>query len=122
MKIRSDGDRYFQVGAQLPPVEKEEFIGFLNDNVDVFIWSAYEAPGINPDFICHHLNVNPGDVPKSQPPRHSSKEHAEAVKEDVIKLKQAGAIKETFYLEWLADTMVVKRKTGSGECVLVSRI
>ena len=74
MKIRSDGDRYFQVGAQLPPVEKEEFIGFLNGNVDVFIWSAYEAPGINPDFICHHLNVNPGDVPKRQPPRHSSKE------------------------------------------------
>ena len=36
MMIESDGDRYFQVGAQLPPVEKEEFIGFLNDNVDVF--------------------------------------------------------------------------------------
>ena len=33
--IGSDGDRYFQVGAQLPPVEKYEFIGFLNDNVDV---------------------------------------------------------------------------------------
>ena len=35
MMIGSDGDRYFQVGAQLPPVEKYEFIGFLNDNVDV---------------------------------------------------------------------------------------
>ena len=34
--IGSDGDRYFQVWAQLPLVEKEEFIGFLNDNVDVF--------------------------------------------------------------------------------------
>ena len=34
--IRLDGDRYFQVWAQLPPVEKEDFIGFLNDNVDVF--------------------------------------------------------------------------------------
>jgi len=56
--------------------------------------------------------VNPRDVPKRQPPRHSSKEHAEAVKEDVIKLKQAGAIKEAFYLEWLANTMVVKKKNG----------
>ena len=36
MMIRSDGDRYFQVWAQLPSVEKEDFIGFLNDNVDVF--------------------------------------------------------------------------------------
>ena len=36
MMIGSDGDMYFQEGAQLPPVEKEEFIGFLNDNVDVY--------------------------------------------------------------------------------------
>ena len=28
------------------------------------------------------------------------------------KLKQAGAIKEVFYLEWLANTMVVKKKNG----------
>ena len=28
------------------------------------------------------------------------------------KLKQAGAIKEVFYLEWLANTMVVKKKKG----------
>ena len=28
------------------------------------------------------------------------------------KLKQAGAIKEVFYLEWLANTVVVKNKNG----------
>ena len=28
------------------------------------------------------------------------------------KLKQVGAIKEVFYLEWLANTMVVKKKNG----------
>ena len=61
-------------------MEKEELIGFLNDNVDIFAWSAYEAPGIDLDFICHHLNVNPGVVPKRQPPQRSSKEHVEAVK------------------------------------------
>ena len=30
----------------------------------------------------------------------------------MLKLKQAGAIKEVFYLEWLANTMVVKKKTN----------
>ena len=30
----------------------------------------------------------------------------------MTKLKQAGAIKEVFYLEWLANTVVVKKKTG----------
>ena len=28
------------------------------------------------------------------------------------KLKQARAIKEMFYLEWLANTVVVKKKSG----------
>ena len=29
-----------------------------------------------------------------------------------MKLKKAGAIKEVFYLEWLANTVVVKKKSG----------
>ena len=77
-------------------MEKEELIGFLNDNVDVFAWSAYEALEIDLNFIGHHLNENPRAVPKRQPPQLYSKEHAEVVKEVVIKLKRAGAIKEAF--------------------------
>ena len=38
------------------------------------------------------------------------KEHANAVKEKVMKLKKAGAIKEVFYPEWLANNVVVKKK------------
>ena len=41
-----------------------------------------------------------------------SKEHADAVINEVIKLKQAGAIKEVFYPEWLTNTVVVKKKKG----------
>ena len=48
---------------------------------------------------------------ENKPPWRSSKEHSDAVKEEVIKLKQAGAIKEIFYPEWLANTEVVKKKT-----------
>ncbi|XP_065635829.1 uncharacterized protein LOC136070184 [Quercus suber] len=69
-----------------------------------------EAPGVDPEFICYHLKVNPLITPKKQPLRRSSKEHADAVREEVTKLKQAGAIKEVFYPEWLANTVVVKKK------------
>ena len=34
------------------------------------------------------------------------------MREEVIKLKQAGAIKEVFYPRWLANTVVVKKKSG----------
>ena len=78
----------------------------------MFAWDAYEAPGLDPKFICHHLNVNPSVTPKRQPPRRPSNEHVEAVKSEVTKLKQAGAIKEVFYPQWLANTVIVKKKTG----------
>ena len=67
---------------------------------------------MDPDFIRHHLNVSPLMAPKKQLPRRPSKEHAEAVRQEVTKLKQAGAIKEVFYLKWLANTVVVKKKSG----------
>ena len=38
--------------------------------------------------------------------------HFDAIKEEVRKFKQAGAIKEVFYLEWLANIVVVKKNSG----------
>ena len=84
---------------------------FLKRNVDVFAWNAYEAPGVDPSFICHRLNVNPFVILKKQPPRRSFKDHTDVVKNEVVTLKQVGAIKEVFYPEWLANTMVAKKKT-----------
>ena len=85
--IGDDPEKFFQVGSQLPPQEREKLIGFLRRNVDVFTWSAYETLGVDPNFICHYLNVNPSVTPKKQPPRRSSKDHYEVVKEEVMKLK-----------------------------------
>ncbi|XP_030939980.1 uncharacterized protein LOC115964889 [Quercus lobata] len=107
-----DPKRFFQVGSKLPPQEKEMLIDFLRENVDVFAWDTYKAPRFDPDFICHHLNINPSVTPKKQPPQHPSKEHVDAVKKEMMKLKKAGAIKEVFYPKWLANTIVVKKKSG----------
>ncbi|XP_075675028.1 uncharacterized protein LOC142644264 [Castanea sativa] len=85
---------------------------FISNDKEKYFQNAYEAPGLDPSFICHHLNVNLTAVPRKHPPRLSSKEHSEAVKEDVIKLKQAGAIKEVFYPEWLTNIVVVIKKNG----------
>ena len=108
----NDPEKFFQIDSQLPSQEREELTEFLRENVDVFAWSAYEASRVDPNFICHHLNVNPSVTPKKQPLRRSSKDHSNAVKDEVTKLKQAGVIKEFFYPEYLANTMVVKKKNG----------
>ena len=110
--IDADAEKYFQIGVQLPPREKEELLAFLRKNVNIFAWNAYEAHGVDPNFICHHLNVNPMVIPKKQAPQCSSKEHVKAIKKEVIKLKQARAIKEVFYPKWLVNTVMVTKKSG----------
>ena len=71
-------------------------VEFLKRNADVFAWSAYEAPRVDPSFICHHLNINPFVTSRKQPPQRSSKDHSDAIKDEVIKFKQARAMKEVF--------------------------
>ena len=85
--VGDDLEKFFQVKIQLPLQEREQLVEFLRKNVDVFAWKAYEAPGVDPSFICHHLNVNPSITPKRQPLQRPSKEHAEAVRNKVTKLK-----------------------------------
>ena len=110
--IGSDPEKFFWVGAQPSIQEKEELIEFLKKNIDVFAWDVCNALGINLAFICHHLNVNLSITSKKQPPCRPSREHADAIRDEVVKLKHAGAIKEVFYLKWLANTVVVKKKSG----------
>ena len=93
--VENDSEIFFQVGAPLS--KREQLVKFLRKKVDVFVWDAYEALGVDPNFICHHLNVNPSINPRRQPFRGPSRKHAEAIRNEVIKLKRAGTIKEVFY-------------------------
>ena len=68
--------------------------------------------GVDLEFIMQRLNVDPLYSPKKQKLRRLTKPHMEAMKEEVEKLKQAGVIKEVFFPNWLANTMIVKKKNG----------
>ena len=120
--IGGDAEKFFQIGVKLPPQEKEDLVEFLKRNINVFAWDACDAPGIDPTFICHHLNVNPYITPKKQLPRRPSREHTDAIKEKVMKLKRAGAIKEVFFTPsgWPTPWWS-RRKMESGEFVWILR-
>ena len=90
-------------------LEKVQLILFLINNLDVFVWNTYEAPRVNPNFIFHRLNVDPRCPPKKQKTCRSSDIHVKTVREEMDKLKEVGAIKEVYYPEWLANTVVVKK-------------
>ena len=80
--LGDDPEKFFQVRAQLPPQEKEELVGFLKRNIEVFVWNAYKTLGVDLSFICHHLNANPSIIPRKQLPRRSSKDHSDAVSDE----------------------------------------
>ena len=63
------------------------------------------------------IDLDPLFPPKNQKSRWSAKHHVEAVKEEVEKLKQARAIKEMFFSNWLANTVVVKKNRKWRVCV-----
>lgn len=90
------GGKYFQVIKGLLLLEKVQLLLLLVNNIDIFSWSPYKAPGVDLDFICHKLNVDPKCTLKKQKPRRSSNIHSTAVKEEVDKLKGDGAIGEVF--------------------------
>lgn len=84
------------------------------DRVDILLLLVQNLymPSVDPEFITHKLNMDSQFTPKKQKPRRSAKQHVEAVKQEVEKLKLAGAIKEVYCLEWLSNTMAVKKKNG----------
>jgi len=61
--IDTNAEKYFQVGIQLPPQEREELLAFLRKNVDVFAWSVYEALGGGPRFYLPSFECEPNGLP-----------------------------------------------------------
>ena len=90
--------------------DKVEMLLFLMQNIDVFAWSPYEVLGVDLEFIVHKLNVDPSFPLKKQRLKRSAKEQVEIVNQEVGKLKEARAIKEIFFPDWLTNTVVVRKK------------
>ncbi|KAG7552243.1 Retrotransposon gag domain [Arabidopsis thaliana x Arabidopsis arenosa] len=105
-------DRKVRIGATLTGEIKEALIELLRKNKTSFAWSAADMPGIDPGIICHKLNVDPSFKPVKQKRRKLGVERAKAVNDEVDKLLKIGSIREVQYPEWVANTVVVKKKNG----------
>jgi hypothetical protein len=85
---------------------------FLFNNNDVFSWLANDLCGVNRDVIEHSLNVDPAIRPRRQKLRKMSEDKVEGARNEVKRLLSAGVIREVTYLEWLANTVMVKKANG----------
>nr|KYP35454.1 hypothetical protein KK1_043508 [Cajanus cajan] len=55
-----------KIGVSLDKEEEEGLLTVLKSNVSAFAWSAGDMPGIDPDFLCHRLMVDPNAKPVIQ--------------------------------------------------------
>ena len=56
---RQIGGKVFKLGRLLSLEEQDEVATVISRHLDAFAWSASDMPGINPDFLCHHLMMDP---------------------------------------------------------------
>jgi len=68
--------------------------------------------GIDPSIICHELNVDQRFKPVKPKRRKLGVERAKAVNDEVDKLLKIGSIREVPYPDWVANSIVVKKKNG----------
>ena len=85
---------------------------FLKENQDVFSWSHKDMLGIDPLVMVHRLNVSPTFPPIHQKKRVFAQERDRAIVEEVCKLQEAGFIREFYYLDCLANVVMVKKANG----------
>jgi hypothetical protein len=114
-------DQKVLLGSQLSGEQEKTLQRFLFNNKDLFAWTANILCGVNREVIEHSLNVDPSFRPRKQRLRKMSKNKAEGARNEVKRLLSAGVIREVTYPEWLANTVMVKKVMGNGECVLISR-
>ena len=75
--------RSTRVGVDLEEKIKKDLVHFIRKNIDVFVWSHEDMPGIDPGVITHCLNVYPSSKPVRQKKRVFAPERDNAIKEEV---------------------------------------
>ncbi|KAI3757692.1 hypothetical protein L6452_05235 [Arctium lappa] len=68
--------------------------------------------GIDPNVISHNLNVDPSFKPIKQKCRKFAPERNKVINDEVDNLLKTGKIREVKYPDWLANVVVVQKKSG----------
>ena len=110
--VEGEPTKVTKVRGRLDSTLKRKIVEFLKQNLDIFAWTHEDMLGIDNKVIEHQLYVNPTKKPVQQKQRVFAPERNKAVMEEVEKLLTVGFIRDVFYLEWLANVIMVKKFNG----------
>ncbi|XP_068504565.1 uncharacterized protein [Phaseolus vulgaris] len=112
VKDREIRGKVFKLGNALDQVVQDWIVEVIERHLDAFAWSASDMPGIYPDFLCHHLTMDPKVRPVRQRRRKFNDERCQVIREETQKLLNASHIREIQYPKWLANVVLVKKVNG----------
>ena len=106
---REIGGKMFRLGKSLGQETRDQITEVIARHLDAFAWSSLDMPDIDPDFLCHHLTMDPQVQPVRHRRRKFNDERRQVIREETQKLLSAGHIREIQYPEWLANVVLVKK-------------
>ncbi len=80
----------FKLGRTLDNETQDQIAKVIGRHLDAFAWSASDMPGIDPDFLCHRLAMDPQVRPVRQRRRNFNEDKRQAIKDETQKLLAAG--------------------------------
>nr|KYP57137.1 Retrovirus-related Pol polyprotein from transposon 17.6 [Cajanus cajan] len=104
--------RTVKIDTSLTPENEERLIKVLQKNASAFAWHSSDMPGIDPDFMCHRLAIDPNSKAVIQKRRKFGEEKRRAIAEETKKLVLAGHVREIQYPTWLANVVMVRKSNG----------
>nr|KYP58883.1 Retrovirus-related Pol polyprotein from transposon opus [Cajanus cajan] len=105
--------RTVKIGVSLTKEDEEGLVAMLKSNVSAFAWSAGGMPGIDPNFLCHHLMVDPKAKPVIQKRRKFGEDKRKAIAGETKKLIAASHIREIQYPTLLANVVMEQKSNGN---------
>jgi len=87
-------DKTTRMGVSLSLEDAKQLSATLQENVDAFVWTAADIPGVDPSIIMHKLSTFRDVRPVAQKKRKLGEETRATAREEIEKLLQAKFIRE----------------------------
>ena len=107
--VDRNSKRQVKISSRLNPEDVDELTKTLQQNTDIFAWSAIDMLEISPKFITHQLNISPSYHLVRQKRRQLAPERSWAMSDEVTQLIEADLIHEVHYPGGLVNVVLIKK-------------
>ena len=100
------------ISTTLIEEQQINFLKVLKESKRVIGWFILDLKGINPLICTHHIYLEENAKPVRQPQRRLNPLMQDVVRNEVLKLLDAGIIYPISDSSWVSPTQVVPKKSG----------